>query len=96
MNAKQLLSEDKPLAQWWASVAHDARFDKICLHVSHEIVTQQHGSDFLGGAFFVMQTLSTIADAESVTIPLPSPGLDHDIDNDLKKESQAEEPKQKE
>jgi len=98
MNAKKLLSEDKALAQWWGAIAHDVRFERILLHVSHEIVANQRGSEFLTGALFVTQTLSTIADAEGVSIPLPSPGLDHDLESDLQREEKttAEKPKEKE
>jgi len=87
MNIKNSFQSDKDLARWWSAACHDDRFSKVLLYVRSEFLdsgTDATSPEGIRGARMFENILLTIADNEETTMRLPGPGLNHDLDNDLR------------
>ena len=87
--AKELLLTNKDLRLKWATVTHSDWFPQILILVRSECLDAGVGGPALEGAQCYERILTSICESDAETIPFPTSGLKHDIDNPRKEREEA-------
>lgn len=80
MNAKELLSKDKKLLQWWTSVIEDARFDQVMLILKASTFEGNPTPDQQSGITQFIASMESIVNADEGPTVYASPGLIHNLE----------------
>ena len=81
MNAKTLFMQNKDLAPFWNTTAHDSKFEYVLAFARAEFLETQPTQEEIRGAERFIRLLQTLGENEPEgTGELPSPGLHHQID----------------
>jgi hypothetical protein len=75
MTGQQLLQKDKPLAQWWAGVKEDPRFELVIGHLKAELFETNPNAN----AVQAIELLARITDNPVVSPKPVQSGLMHDF-----------------
>lgn len=78
MTSKDLLLKQKEIAQWWAPIAHDDRFDQLYLIMGVDIRNNSKSIEEVNAAMTILESLKTIADNPPEQTKNPSSGLRHE------------------
>lgn len=79
MNAKDLLLKDKETAAWWNSAMKTDKWEKVKSLARAEMVEQGWNHSELSGANNLLELMTTFAEKEAESLPMPSAGLKHDL-----------------
>jgi hypothetical protein len=79
MNAKAVFLQDKDLVNWWVSVVHDSRYEKVMALGLATLAMKKPPTEVLMGACELDTILTTFPDPDFTSKPFPSPGLVHEI-----------------
>jgi hypothetical protein len=79
MNAKTSFINDKNLAEWWASIANDRRFDTMLLHAGNIAFEACPSAEQREGILRFKDILLTISQPDAAPVDFPKPGLHHDL-----------------
>jgi hypothetical protein len=80
MTAKDQFINNKPLAEWWAAIAGDTRFDSVLLHAAAVALETCPSSEQREGVIFLKEILLTIAQKEAPVVEFAKPGLNHNLE----------------
>lgn len=78
MTAREQIAHDKPLSQWLSSVVNDPHYDKLELILQSDICKFDN-IDEIHGAMKILESLRTIAIAETPPQKTPSSGIEHNF-----------------
>lgn len=92
MTGKERLMRDRDLCAWWVSVAHDPRFDQICLLLNYDASASCDTSEKLKGVRIVMELMEAFTDNEPRQVVIPNPGIVHDFEHAPKPPSAETQP----
>lgn len=81
MDAKTLLSKDKKLLQWWASVVEDERFEQVKLILKAHVFEGRPSPDQMIGVTTFIESMTSIIDPEEAPTVYAQPGLSHDLES---------------
>jgi hypothetical protein len=80
MDAKNQFLNQKPLAEWWASIAGDPKFDAVLLHAAAVTLEACPDSQQRAGVLFFKEVLLTLSQKDSAGPEFAKPGLNHDLE----------------
>lgn len=80
MNAKDQFLSQKTLAEWWASIAGDSKFDAVMLHAQAVALETCPSAEQREGVLTFKDILLTISHAEAKTPKFAKPGINHNLD----------------
>lgn len=87
MTPKEQFLKDKELAKWWASIAHDERFEKALVYCQAQFMQSRPDTAQLSGVLAFIDTLLAISDnaPSDFDLSAANPGMHHDVDQMPKK-----------
>jgi hypothetical protein len=80
MDSKTQFISHKELAEWWASIANDPKFDSVLLYASNVAFEACPSAEQRDGVLRFREILLTLSNADSVLVDFAKPGLSHNLD----------------
>ena len=80
MDTKSQFIANKKLAEWWGSIANDARFDHVLLHASGCALEGLPSAEQRDGVLKFKEILLTLSDSDAKPVSFASPGLHHNLE----------------
>jgi hypothetical protein len=80
MTSKDQFIANKTLAQWWASISNDDKFDQVMLHASAVAFENCPSAEQRDGVLKFKEILLTLSQPDSPTVAFSQPGLSHNLE----------------
>jgi hypothetical protein len=74
---KDILLKNKPLAEWWISVANDNRFSEVIALVRSDLCFNPWGREEFSAANSALNALAQIVASDRVSTEMPKSGIIH-------------------
>jgi hypothetical protein len=84
MDSKNQFISHKELAEWWASIANDPKFDSVLLYASNVAFEACPSAEQREGVLRFKDILLTLSNQDAPAIDFPQPGLQHNLDTKRK------------